>query len=1208
MATHWFYGYAPGSFTSPQPGTMQLDPGWDVQDDAYDFHITDNDSDTDFQGDATNNESGDDTDQQTGVVYDENGSVVASGRAYLEEAYVLTDGYGNTVRLYRVEIGGTHVGYIADGPIQPGNTYTLSSTENVDNSNAPQYSNLEDQSYDEDAANDIDGTTNDDTLSGDSGSDTIDGADGDDSISSGSGTDTVYGGAGNDTIDSAQQGGGATSDGDYVEGGTGDDSITGSGSDDTIHGQADDDTIDGGAGADSITGGTGNDSILGGAGNDTISGDDGADTIEGGAGDDSIDGGSGNDSLTGGDEGTSTVSDSINTGNYSDTSSGYTVTAQNVSGGALTSASVSNVSTSGGGLGASGAVSSTDSGQNNQLAYDQASGLSERLIVQFDEDVTSASFSFQSLFTDSFGEEGHWAIYDDGVLVAEADFTESPSGSGTGTVDLSGFGAFDQIIFTALEQTDFTDGSDYVITDISYTMSVTETSDDTIAGGAGADTILGGSGDDSISGGDDADSIEGGAGNDSIYGDAGDDTLSGGGGDDQIWSSGGNDSIDGGSGADTIWMDEGAGNRTIQGGETGVDYDTVDFRDGGTTSGVDVTFTGNEQGTFAYQSGSGTGTFSEIERIDGTGYGDNIDASATTTGTEIEAGGGDDTVTGGQGDDRMLGEEDADTFIVEDNFGNDTIVGGEGGTDDDTIDLSSLSGPVTVTYTGDEAGTITDGSDTISFSEIENLTLTDQADVVDATADSVGANIDAGGGNDTVTGGSGADTLISGDGQDWLSGGSGDDSLVGNSTDDFSILDGGAGADTLDGSAGMYDVAQYYNSTDGVDVDLTDGTAESGGDAQGDTLIGIEQVDGSNTGDDTIVGDNSLYQIKGWGGNDSLTGGSNDNEIHGGAGSDTVDGGGGDDTLSGGTGDDSITGGTGNDTFQYTPGDGHDTISDFNAGNTGTLSDGDNTNNDFIDLSGHYDNLSELYADQADDGILNQSNATDSKGRSVDYSDNTQFGAGDSLTFQGASADNSSFTEENTGVVCFTSGTAIRTPRGDRLIDDLRVGDLVCTLDNGPQPIRWIGRRELGPAELAASPHLRPILIRRGVMGAERDLLVSPQHGMLMPDQTLVRAKFLAEAKGNPVRVAHGRPSVCYIHLLFDAHQIIFAENTRSESLYPGKMAFAAMGPATQAEFEELFPDLNPVSLQTPEDWYGASARTYLKRRIALQDGGRISL
>ena len=1050
MATHFFYGYAPDAFTSPEPGTMQLDPDWDVQNDAYDFHITDDDDD--FQGDSNTNEVSDDSSQQTGVVYDENGNAIASGNAYLEEAYVLTDGNGNTVRVYRVEIDGVLAGYIADGPIQPGNTYTMSGTENVNNSNAPAYSELEDQSYNQDSSNNIEGTTNDDTIQSGAGSDTVATGDGDDSIDGGSGADnidsggdndTISGGSGDDTIDGKS--GADSIDGgdgdDTIDGGSGADSITGGSGADTIFGGLGKDTIDGGSGDDNIDGGDGADSILGGSGNDTIIGGDGGDTIDGGSGDDSIDGGSGHDSLTGGDEGASTINGSINTGNYSETDDGYSVTAQNVSGGALTSASASNVATSGGGLGATGAVSDTDSGQDNQLAFDKSSGISERLIVDFDNDVTSASFSFQSLFTDSFGEVAHWAIYDDGVLVSEADFTEDPVGSGSGTVDLSGFGNFDQIVFTALLQTDGTDGSDYVITDISYTMPTTETSNDTIAGGAGDDTILGGTGDDSLSGGD-----------------------------------------------------------------------------------------------------------------------------------------------------------DADTFILEDGFGSDTIAGGEAGTDSDTIDLSNLSGPVTVTYTGDEEGTITDGSDTLSFSEIERLTLTDHADVVDASADSVGVDVDGAGGSDTITGGTGADSIQGGNDADSLDGGAGKDTLDGGDGDDTLLagFDDGTG-DVFIGGAGT-DTYQIDGTTvDGWAFNIDLG---SGSDQYGNTYSGIENIIGGDD-DDTLTGDGEDNVFDGRAGADILSGGGGSDTLIGGTGSDTLSGDAGDDSLDGGVGNDSLTGGAGDDIFTVSAG--HDTISDFNTGNTGTLDDGDNTNNDFIDLSGHYDNLSELWADQADDGVLNQSNTTDSKGRSTDYSDNTQFGAGDSMTFSGASADNSSFGEENTGVVCFTSGTAIRTPRGDVLIEELRAGDLVCTLDNGPQQIRWIGRRSLGVRDLAANPKLRPVLIKRGVMGAERDLLVSPQHGMLMPDHTLVRAKFLAELKGNPIRIAHGQRSVTYIHLLFDEHQIIFAENTRSESFYPGKMAVSAVDAAARGELRNLFPALSSRSEAAPESWYGKSARCYLKRRTVLQ-------
>jgi len=275
-------------------------------------------------------------------------------------------------------------------------------------------------------------------------------------------------------------------------------------------------------------------------------------------------------------------------------------------------------------------------------------------------------------------------------------------------------------------------------------------------------------------------------------------------------------------------------------------------------------------------------------------------------------------------------------------------------------------------------------------------------------------------------------------------------------------------------------------------------------------------------------------------------------------------------SITGGIGDDSLTGGTGNDTFTYTVGDGHDTIADFNTGNTGTLSDGDSTNNDFINLSSFYDNLSELYADQADDGVLNQSNTTDTKGRTTDYSDNSEFGSG-SLEIQGASGDNSSFTQENTGVVCFTSGTAIRTPYGDVLIDDLKVGDLVITMDNGPQKIRWIGKRHLSGLELNTAPKLRPILIKRGALNNERALLVSPQHGMLLRPNgvpsRLVRAKHLASTMPG-IRIANGRREITYIHLMFDRHQIIFAEGIPTESFFPGPMAMNAL--EEQASRESL--------------------------------------
>lgn len=325
------------------------------------------------------------------------------------------------------------------------------------------------------------------------------------------------------------------------------------------------------------------------------------------------------------------------------------------------------------------------------------------------------------------------------------------------------------------------------------------------------------------------------------------------------------------------------------------------------------------------------------------------------------------------------------------------------------------------------------------------------------------------------------------------------------------------------------------------------------------------------------------------------------------AGDDTLIGGEGDDFLAGEAGDDLLSGGAGDDWFEYRPGDGHDTITDFNAGNTGTLNDGDSTNNDFIDLGDYYQSLGELRADFADDGVLNQSNATDLDGNTIDWSGRAKFGDG-SLTFQGAEA--SSFKTENTGVVCFTSGTAIRTPRGEVRIDDLRIGDLVCTMDNGPQPLVWIGRREIARSALLRDERLCPVLIKQGVLGAKRDLLVSRQHGMLIGGEHLIRATHLARtARG--IRIARGKRQVSYVHLGFEAHQIIFAEGCASESFYPGPMALGTLSGAARRKFRDVFPELAigfdangqpDARRQAIMSAYGVTARSVLSKAGAVRE------
>lgn len=165
---------------------------------------------------------------------------------------------------------------------------------------------------------------------------------------------------------------------------------------------------------------------------------------------------------------------------------------------------------------------------------------------------------------------------------------------------------------------------------------------------------------------------------------------------------------------------------------------------------------------------------------------------------------------------------------------------------------------------------------------------------------------------------------------------------------------------------------------------------------------------------------------------------------------------------------------------------------------------------------------------------------------------------------------------------CFTHGTLIDTPEGPRPIEALVAGDLVTTLDNGSQPVRWIGRRRVARAEMLLRPEFQPILFEAGALGNTRPLLVSAQHRMLLDDwraqvyfgedQVLVAAK--AMANGRTIRQVLPDDGVTYCHLLFDRHEIILAEGALSESFHPGETGLGAMDAELRREIAALFPEL----------------------------------
>ena len=216
--------------------------------------------------------------------------------------------------------------------------------------------------------------------------------------------------------------------------------------------------------------------------------------------------------------------------------------------------------------------------------------------------------------------------------------------------------------------------------------------------------------------------------------------------------------------------------------------------------------------------------------------------------------------------------------------------------------------------------------------------------------DTVIENFIAGSGDDLVAGNAVANYLSGRDGDDRLWGSGGNDTLNGDGGDDK--LYGGAGADTLNGGAGA-DHAYYTGSSVGVLVRLHNANAVKFGEAEGDTLTGIEHIVGSNhndvlagDGEDNLLdggdGDDVLYGGPA-GGDDRMYGGNGDDRVFGGRGNDILTGGEGNDLLKGGPGEDTLIadgddmdvlyGGTEQDTFQFFPSDlGGGSIRDFTDG------------------------------------------------------------------------------------------------------------------------------------------------------------------------------------------------------------------------------------------------------------------------------------
>lgn len=667
----------------------------------------------------------------------------------------------------------------------------------------------------------------------------------------------------------------------------------------------------------------------------------------------------------------------------------------------------------------------------------------------------------------------------------------------------------------------------------------------------GIETVEGGSQNDTVIGNDTvSERLDGGGGNDSLAGGGGDDTLLGGIGNDQLSGGTGNDSLDGGTGDDTL--DGGDGNDTLIGG-TGDDSLT-----GG--DGDDLLVGGD--GADALVGGAGS------DSLIGNAGSDVLDGG---DGNDLFLVEGTDIAFGGAGDDVFF--LDPDLIGISDDI---LIVGGTNGAGGDTLDLSISLDPLSVTFgtdgtSGSVNGIDIDAEADLTFSGIERVITTDGDDTILGSSATGAIQVETGAGNDQITTGSGNDTVDGGTGNDTIDGGAGDDSLVGGMGDDSVV--GGAGNDRLNGNSGN-DRLFGGDGNDWITAGSGNDTLDGG--AGSETMFG-------GTGADVLLGGDGADLLYGDADDDVLSGDAGDDFLVGGEGLDLLDGGDGDDTLDGGAGD-TLQGGAGDDVFVFDP-----TLS----GTADITVTGGETDED-----GGGDALS---LDGLTDAVVTWTNGDRS----------TESGTLSYLNSSGQTVTvNFSQIER---VICFARGTRIRCARGEVAVQELRVGDMVLTADNGFQPVRWLAVRRLSAAELAKAPHLRPIRIRAGALGPDlprRDLTVSPQHRILLRSkvaermfgtrEVLVAARQLLELTGVDI-VEDGR-GVDYWHFMCDRHEVVLAEGLEAETLFTGPEALKAIPRECREELFALFPGLcdAPAATRPPARPLvrGAASRQLVARHI----------
>lgn len=666
-------------------------------------------------------------------------------------------------------------------------------------------------------------------------------------------------------------------------------------------------------GPDIFTGGAGADVINGNGGNDTLSGGGGGDKMQGGAGADTLNGGDDSDYIAsangdalfgyygynGGSLDTGTEKDTLNGGAGNDTL--YAGYGDNVDGGDNLDTLAINFQGAGAGVIAdfSQTVLTIGGGTIRNIE-----SLLQVIGSNFADTITAGSRAGgYDAFTEVYGMGGNdklYASYYTAIL---------DGGAGDDLVDGRGSQYLDKVIGGDGNDTLYTNTNTFASAD-GGAGNDTIYAHGEIHGGSGADKIyvqqsyyggwvFGDAGNDRIEASPTGTSMAGGAGADTLIGFDGYDTIysadadplagtgedtgtekdsiAAGGADDDIHAGFGDD-VDGGAGNDHLWLN-------LTGSASALKLGTAGWN---TSAGVTI----------------GGGTIRNVEFINltATAFADTITVATSPNQVRVDGGAGRDTILTG-----------ASTADVKGGAGDDRIVSGiaadliDGGAGFDTVDYSRYHDQVVVALGNPgQAGTGAGGDSLTSIEKVIGTAFVD--------------TIAGGSGDETLVGGGDGDALYGGGGHDVLDGGAGVDAMDGQEDGDLYLIASTAdhaGGEIADTGASGIDELRYTGNTAATLV-LT--TADHGLER---VVIGAGTGARANTAGTAAI-DVDAQAVRDFG--LTMVGNAGANALTGTAFADVLDGGKGADTLIGGLGDDTYLVDSAGDTVIESDGAGTDTV------------------------------------------------------------------------------------------------------------------------------------------------------------------------------------------------------------------------------------------------------------------------------------------